>query len=172
MQTRRIKAIARIRSLSTIAAIALSVLTTWAGPSFATGPSRLFLSHGCGSTPCLDFTEVYPGTLTEAQRSIVLGGFVNNAWINVQLSNRKAIARVKWHTFPESGTASTGSEIVELQDIASIEYQLIRIPTGTGEDHNFFLLVAKNHPNDFKEILGEFESDAVVIEKNLASHTP
>lgn len=175
MQSHNNSTHARPFTLSRAAVSALMTLTLWAGASHAAGPGRLFLSFGCGWAPCQELMEILPNKPLETQRTLFPGDYLNTATLTVQLSEGKASATVKWQTIPTRGDASKGEETIEIRDLGSNDLKLYRLPTGTGNEHDFFLITATKHPDDFKAFLGD---DSVLgdtlstANKLLATHTP
>ena len=120
-----------------------AVLGFWSGLSTAQGPNSLFLSYSCGAKPCPTLIPVQSGNPTMESRNIKRPRYFNDALIIIRHSNGNATASVKWHTLTAEGLPSEGGETYEIQNVETSNSRLIRLPTGTQGEHDFYLVVAE-----------------------------
>lgn len=76
-------------------------------------------------------------------RNIMRREFVNDAMISIRCLNGNARVSVKWHTLPAEGLATDGDETYDIQKFETLNPSLIRLPTGTRGEYDFFLVVAE-----------------------------
>ena len=138
--------------------VAISLFVVFAlvicpGFSMAQGPASLYLAHGCGAKPCQTFIPVASENPTLESRNIMHPEYVNDAMITIRSSNGNATVSVKWHTMTADGVPSDGDETYDLQDVATLNPSLIRLPTGTWGENDFYLVVADSLQMETSEFL-------------------
>lgn len=94
-------------------------------------------------------------------RNIKRAKYVNDASITVTYSDGKAIAKVRWQTLTAENLPSEGGETYEISNVEASASRLIRLPTGTRGEHDFYLVLAASPQVDISAFLSfpQFEWD-------------
>ena len=84
-------------------------------------------------------------------RNIKRAKYVNDASISVRYSDGKAIATVNWQTLTADNLPSKGGETYEIPNVESTDSRLIRLPTGTQGEYDFYLVLTASPQVDISE---------------------